>query len=92
MPVSGGLDSGSSRLIGLPTVNTCACVALPVVAFGGVGRAAQDFDLFSDATSIVDTGIGFRCLIAHRYGFVMGIDYARGPEDNAFYVQADSAW
>lgn len=61
-------------------------------AFAGVGRAAQEFSDLSDATSIVNKGVGFRYLIARRYGFVMGIDYARGPEDNAFYIQAGSAW
>ena len=36
--------------------------------------------------------IGFRYLIAKQYGFNMGIDVARGPEDTVWYIQAGSAW
>ena len=41
---------------------------------------------------VVSKGVGFRYLIATRYGFVMGADIARGPEDTAFYIQAGSTW
>jgi hypothetical protein len=42
--------------------------------------------------AVVSKGVGFRYLIAKRYGFAMGADIARGPEETAFYIQAGSAW
>jgi hypothetical protein len=61
-------------------------------AFLGAGRAASSFGDLADETTVVNKGIGFRYLVARRYGFVMGIDIARGPEDTAFYIQAGSTW
>ena len=60
--------------------------------FAGIGRAAQSFGALDDARSITSKGVGFRYLIARRYGFVMGADVARGPEETAFYIQAGSTW
>lgn len=60
--------------------------------FTGAGRAADRFGDLDDAPSHTAKGIGFRYLIARRYGFAMGVDVARGPEDTAFYFQAGSAW
>jgi hypothetical protein len=60
--------------------------------FTGVGRAAADFGDLGKASSITSKGVGFRYLIARRYGFGMGMDIARGPEDTAYYIQAGSAW
>lgn len=61
-------------------------------AFAGIGKASDSFSDFSDSDSRVSKGIGFRYLIARRYDFNMGIDIAKGPEDNVFYIQAGSAW
>lgn len=63
-----------------------------VGVFAGIGRAAQSFGALEDARSITSKGVGFRYLIARRYGFVMGADVARGPEETAFYIQAGSTW
>ena len=63
-----------------------------LLGFTGIGRAANKFDELSDATSRVTHGAGFRYLIANRYGFEMGLDIARGPEDTVFYIQAGTAW
>ena len=63
-----------------------------VLAFAGAGRAANDFDDLGDAPSRVTRGGGFRYLVARRYGFEMGLDIARGPEDTVFYIQAGTAW
>ena len=63
-----------------------------VLAFAGIGRAANSFDEFQDAENRITRGGGFRYLIARRYGFDMGIDIARGPEDTIWYIQAGSAW
>ena len=60
--------------------------------FTGTGRAAQSFSELDNADSAENYGVGFRYLIAKRYGFIMGTDIARGPEDTAFYIQAGSTW
>ena len=63
-----------------------------LLAFGGSGRAANSFSEFRDAPSRVAKGAGFRYLIARRYGFEMGLDVARGPEETVFYIQGGTAW
>lgn len=61
-------------------------------AFAGVGKATNDFSDLTDTASRVTKGVGFRYLIARRYGFDMGVDIAKGPEDTVFYIQAGTAW
>jgi len=60
--------------------------------FAGVGKASNEFSSLLDSDSKVSQGVGFRYLIARRYGFNMGVDIAKGPEENVFYIQAGSAW
>ena len=63
-----------------------------LLGFAGVGRAANSADQLRDSTSRTTRGAGFRYLIARRYGFEMGLDVAKGPEDTVFYIQAGTAW
>ncbi|MBU2893290.1 outer membrane protein assembly factor [Colwellia sp. D2M02] len=63
-----------------------------VNAFVGAGKASNDFSDLASSQSKVSKGLGFRYLIARRYGFNMGVDIAKGPEDTVFYIQAGSAW
>ncbi|KAA9134222.1 BamA/TamA family outer membrane protein [Marinihelvus fidelis] len=63
-----------------------------LIGFTGAGRAAQSFGDLSDASTEATYGTGFRYLIAKRFGFAMGADIARGPEETAFYIQAGSTW
>ena len=63
-----------------------------VLGFAGTGRAANSFEDLKDGPSRVSRGGGFRYLIAKRYGFEMGLDIARGPDDTVFYVQGGTAW
>ena len=63
-----------------------------VNVFAGAGRAAQELDDLGDQPTRVTKGGGFRYLIARRYGFEMGMDIARGPEETVFYIQAGTAW
>lgn len=60
-----------------------------VNAFAGIAKATNEF---STSPSRVSKGAGFRYLIARRYDFNIGIDIAKGPDDNVFYIQAGSAW
>jgi len=63
-----------------------------VLGFVGAGRASNSTASFADAPTRVTQGIGFRYQVARRYGFDMGIDIARGPEESVFYITAGSAW
>lgn len=61
-------------------------------AFTGAGWAANELDDLSTTDTESTFGGGFRYLVAKRYGFVMGADIARGPEETAFYIQAGASW
>jgi len=62
------------------------------VAFGGVGKAFDDWDAISDAELIYSAGAGFRYLVAREFKLRAGIDVARGPEEWAWYIIFGSAW
>ena len=63
-----------------------------VLGFGGVGRTASAPSELGSSPNYFSRGVGFRYLIARRYGMTMGVDVARGPEDSAFYISAGSSW
>ncbi|MDQ9093189.1 BamA/TamA family outer membrane protein [Pseudoalteromonas haloplanktis] len=63
-----------------------------VNAFSGLGKASNSFSDLNSSTSRITYGTGFRYLIAKRYGFVMGLDIAKGPEESAIYIQAGATW
>ncbi|HEY0334793.1 MAG TPA: BamA/TamA family outer membrane protein [Stenotrophomonas sp.] len=63
-----------------------------LIGFVGAGRAFGRRNDFSEATTAVAKGTGFRYLIARKLGLYSGIDYAWGPDDQTFYIQVGSAW
>jgi outer membrane translocation and assembly module TamA len=63
-----------------------------VLAFSGVGKAYGRWNDFSDASTVVSVGTGFRYVIARKLGISMGIDIAHSRDQNAFYIQMGSAW
>ena len=71
-----------------------------LLAFGGLARAYGSRDTllgnasvsFQDAPTVVTKGVGFRYLIAEKFGLRMGIDIAKSNEDTAFYIQFGTAW
>jgi len=63
-----------------------------VLGFAGAGRDWGRHTGFSDATSETTRGVGFRYTIARKLGLDVGIDWARGPDDNAYYLQVGTAW
>jgi hypothetical protein len=63
-----------------------------VLAFLGVGRAAQEADKLSDAEKAYGYGAGFRYLLARKLGLGAGLDIAQGPEETTFYIIFGSAW
>jgi hypothetical protein len=63
-----------------------------LIGFLGDGRAWGTRENFSNAEDQIARGVGVRYLIARRLGIYVGVDYARGPEEHAYYVQVGSAW
>jgi hypothetical protein len=63
-----------------------------LVGFAGAGRAWGTTESFDEADTIVSRGAGFRYLIARLLGVYMGMDFAWGPDDFAFYIQVGNAW
>jgi len=65
--------------------------------FGGVGKAfsrqvAAPNSSFSDASNIAAGGVGFRYLLAEKFGLKAGIDFATSRDGQSFYIQIGSAW
>lgn len=55
--------------------------------FGGLGYATNTSDALLKDDSRYAYGLGFRYLIARRYGLIAGIDVAFSEEDSALYFQ-----
>lgn len=55
--------------------------------FGGFGYAGESSSDMFDQDSHYSYGVGFRYLIARRYGLTSGIDIAFSEEDTALYFQ-----
>ena len=47
---------------------------------------------FKDAKTVVTKGVGFRYLIAKKFGLRVGVDIATSNEDSAFYLKFGTAW
>lgn len=60
-----------------------------LVGFLGAGRV-WGRQSFGDTE--VTKGGGFRYLLARRLGLYVGIDYAFGPGEEAYYIQVGNAW
>ena len=57
-----------------------------VVGFAGTGEARSSLAASERSENLRAGGVGFRYLIARRYGMQMGIDVADGPDDTVLYV------
>ncbi|WP_341679251.1 BamA/TamA family outer membrane protein [Niveibacterium sp. SC-1] len=62
------------------------------IGFLGAGKAWGTHYDFSESGTEVSKGLGFRYLLARRLGLYVGVDVAKGPEDNAFYIQVGNGW
>lgn len=63
-----------------------------VLGFSGVGKAYGRWNTYSEASSVVTVGTGFRYLVASKLGLAIGVDIAHSRDQNAFYIQIGSAW
>jgi hypothetical protein len=57
-----------------------------VLGFIGAGRTANDRGDLSDANTQSAGGVGFRYLGVRKLGLNMGIDFAKGPEEEVIYI------
>jgi hypothetical protein len=68
-----------------------------LLCFGGIGKAfgaqiaAEDLS-FSQSDNIFAGGVGFRYLIAKKFGLQAGIDIAKSKEEETVYIQFGTAW
>lgn len=62
------------------------------VGFGGTGKAFDSWSEFGPATWVVSGGVGFRYLLARKFGLRVGMDFARGPDTWAYYIVFGSNW
>ncbi|MEH6581291.1 MAG: BamA/TamA family outer membrane protein [Halioglobus sp.] len=63
-----------------------------LAAFVGAGRVSDDMDGLNEATSRVSRGVGFRYLGVKKLGMNMGLDFAKGPEDEVIYISFGTRW
>lgn len=64
-----------------------------LMAFGGMGKAFDDWSEFGSADLIYTYGTGFRYKIARKLGLHMGLDIAFGPPGNfGYYIVFGSNW
>ncbi len=66
--------------------------------FGGTAKAFGKDQLgleetsFNEAQTHYSKGVGFRYLVAEKFGLRMGVDVASSAQDKALYIQFGSAW
>ena len=82
---------GEQTIVGETEVRWDFTPRWSAIGFVGAGKAVSDKGNSEDET-VISKGIGFRYLVARRFGMRAGIDVAWGPEDTAFYIQVGSAW
>ena len=62
------------------------------IGFIGAGRTWGRHVDYSEASTLVSKGLGFRYQLARRLGLWVGVDYARGPEGGAGYLVVGNYW
>ncbi|OIQ38391.1 MAG: hypothetical protein BM563_06120 [Bacteroidetes bacterium MedPE-SWsnd-G1] len=63
-----------------------------VVGFTGIGAAFKSFEEFHNDEVIWNLGFGVRYRPIESMPVRLGADFAKGPEDFAFYISIGSAW
>lgn len=63
-----------------------------LVAFGGLAKAFNPEKSFSEYNWVYNYGTGFRYKIARLFGIYSGIDFAWGPDSQAFYIVFGHNW
>ncbi len=64
-----------------------------VLGFGGVGKAFDKWSEFGSADWVYSYGIGGRYLLARKFGLRVGVDLAKGPDNQwGYYIVFGSSW
>ena len=63
-----------------------------IMAYGGLGKAFDEWSEFGSSELVYSYGTGFRYLLARKFKLRMGVDIARGPEQFAYYIVFGSSW
>jgi hypothetical protein len=63
-----------------------------IMAFGGTGKAFDEWNKFGDASFHFTYGTGGRYLLARKFKLRVGIDVAHGPGTWAYYIVFGSNW
>ncbi len=63
-----------------------------LVAFGGAGQARTEKGSTTFSSSVASGGVGFRYLLARKFGLNVGVDIAHSPGTTAIYLQVGNAW
>ena len=85
--------SGRVTMLGEGEVRMTVWRRYTAIAFGGIGSAASGWGDLSSARVAGAGGVGFRYLIAKRFGIRSGVDVAVGTGGKPlFYLQNGAAW
>jgi hypothetical protein len=63
-----------------------------IAAFIGAGKANNQFDDLWDSPTRVSRGVGFRYMGVRKLGMNMGLDFAKGPEEEVIYISFGTRW
>jgi Omp85 superfamily domain len=63
-----------------------------IMAFGGAGKAFDDWDEFDEAKLVGSIGTGLRYLLARKFKLRVGVDVAKGSDSWAYYIVFGSSW
>jgi len=85
--------SGNVTALGEGEVRMTVLTRWTAIAFGGVGSAARDWNDLSSARVAAGGGVGFRYLLAKKFGIRSGVDVAVGTGGKPlFYLQNGATW
>jgi len=85
--------SGRVTMLGEGEVRMTVLTRWTAIAFAGVGSAAADWSELSSARVAGGGGVGFRYLLAKKFGIRSGVDVAVGTGGKPlFYLQNGAAW
>ena len=85
--------SGKATMLGEGEVRMTVLSRWSAIAFGGIGSAAEDWSNISSTRVAGGGGVGFRYLLAKKFGIRSGVDAAVGTGGKPlFYLQNGASW
>lgn len=85
--------SGNVTMLGEGEVRMTVLTRWTGIAFAGIGSAAKDWGDLSNARIAGGGGVGFRYLLAKKFGIRSGVDVAVGTGGKPlFYLQNGATW